>query len=137
MFHKNNLGDEIDYQNLRRSKEYRPLGEDYREGPAHWGPERNGQLLSPVRGCVGFCRKGSGTLRSVRPVCPPYEQRVISAPPNHWEQRWAGCDTLRRVKEKAGIKSRHIRNWDGKSTKNQQRKRRTFTRKSVEFEPVG
>ena len=31
MFRKNNLGDEIDYQNLRRSKEYRPLGEDYRE----------------------------------------------------------------------------------------------------------
>ena len=77
MFHKNNLGDEIDYQNLRRSKEYRPSEKIIERGPAHWGPERNGQLLSPVRGCVGFCRKGPGTLRSVRPVCPPYEQRVI------------------------------------------------------------
>mgnify|MGYP000668246809 CR=1 FL=1 len=70
MFRKNNLGDEIDYQNLRRSKEYRPLGEDYRERACALGTRAKRPIVITCKGMCGVLPEGAGDTEECAACMP-------------------------------------------------------------------
>lgn len=70
MFHKNNLGDEIDHQNLRRSKEYSPPEKITERGACALGTRAKRPIVITCKGMCGVLAEGAGDAEECAACVP-------------------------------------------------------------------